>query len=231
MESAVGTQATGADKIMSLPDDITDAKLRLDEGTAGWSGAMSAANPTLDPKVNSLEAVAYHEAGHALIYYLLGYRLKRVTIEPHGPELGSTEVCPRFGRRIEVEGYQEDYGMDVLALAIVSGPLAESRLTGQVLARLGDTEALRWLLQKFSPWVEVRQAYKNFCLKQARRSLGRYWPCVTALAGALLEKRTLIGCSSAQRDKRRNRRNARSISPWSARLRICVEMGRSANRA
>ena len=40
--------------------------------------------------------------------------------------------------------------------------------------------------------VEVRQAYKNYCIKQARRILGWYWPCVTALAGALLEKRTLI---------------------------------------
>ncbi len=56
------------------------------------------------------ERIAYHEAGHALIAWLLPTAdpLKRITIIPHGRALGATEQIPNEDRHNYTENYLQD---------------------------------------------------------------------------------------------------------------------------
>jgi cell division protease FtsH len=59
---------------------------------------------------------AYHEAGHALVAYLLPHTdpIRRVTITPHGRSLGVTEFLPIDDRR----SYRRDYLLARLAVGL-----------------------------------------------------------------------------------------------------------------
>lgn len=76
-----------------------------------------------------IELIAYHEAGHALVAYLLGGRVRQVTIEPDhddGPRRGGdTQVIWRRTRADEVEFAKKSVQVHL------AGPVAEMIYSGE----------------------------------------------------------------------------------------------------
>jgi cell division protease FtsH len=72
--------------------------------------------------------VAYHEAGHALVAYLLPQAdpIHKVTIVPHGSSLGVTQLLPEDDRH----NYTESFLMDTLAVQL-GGRAAENLVFGE----------------------------------------------------------------------------------------------------
>jgi cell division protease FtsH len=73
-------------------------------------------------------AVAYHEAGHAVVRYALGGQVERVTIVPHGAALGVTFTAPNERTRFTRESLTTELAV------LMGGRAAEELFTGTVSA-------------------------------------------------------------------------------------------------
>jgi len=143
-------------------------------------------------------AVAYHEAGHAVMRLHLGRRLVRVTIKPKGDSLGHM-LQPKT--KIDIQWFGEDWRTrrwaETEIMVSMAGPEAEKRLTGRrnnagavsdgenvanvAMKAEGDGE----LATAFIRWLELKVAA---CLASPA-----VWVQVEAVAAALLERETLSG--------------------------------------
>jgi hypothetical protein len=99
-----------------------------------------------------LKAIAYHEAGHAVIGHLFKLPFKLVTIEPKGPETGFVEFrdgeCkevigdPGYGGRVEFE--TEETIISIMAMdadSLDANPEAISYVRGAVLSAMAGSIA------------------------------------------------------------------------------------------
>lgn len=140
-----------------------------------------------------LTALAYHEAGHAVVAVRLNHRLGRVTIRPDrdGPVLG----------RARVEALDRRWGTD--PTIVLAGYCAEKR----------HAPSTHWLGGSQDDIGEADRALDRLCgpttddNRDAKADLWRAWErgaleivkdpdvwrAIEALAAALLEKKTLSG--------------------------------------
>lgn len=123
---------------------------------------------------DDLKIVAFHEAGHAAMAFILGDHVDVVTIMPDGSSKGHTVTRP-------------DTAMTKLLIA-ASGRVAEEIAFGQSSkGRDGDHEKV-FVAQGLIPWDEIRGV--------ARWLLSLHWYCVEDLAEALVAKKTLTGAEA-----------------------------------
>ena len=127
------------------------------------------------------EAIAYHEAGHAVISMKLGYRCLYVTIVPDGSRLG--HVCcedPLVG------GHDDriEHALKVL----IAARLAEGRHVGS--ATWGDADdrvkATNLALLTTDRDCERAEALINEMIRETRKLIKEHWPEIEALAQRLL---------------------------------------------
>jgi hypothetical protein len=111
------------------------------------------------------EIVAHHEAGHAVIAFMLGVPVECVTIEPFEGRSGIT--------------WHHKTSPENEILITMAGPFAESKFTGR-LFWAGDDEARITLLQPNLP--EPREHYEVKAAALVREN----WDDIEAIAFELL---------------------------------------------
>jgi hypothetical protein len=130
---------------------------------------------------SSIDAVAYHEAGHAVISMKLGYRCLYVTIVPDGDRMG--HVCcedPLVG------GHNDkiEHALKIL----IAASLAESKQIGS--RTWGDADdrvkAAHLALLATNRDNERAEALINVMIGEARKLVEKYWPDIEKLAQRLL---------------------------------------------
>ena len=147
------------------------------------------------------KSVAYHEAAHAVAYFEMGRRIRKVTIVPSGdyqgccfgysskiPRLDTTEITPRLRERVEWE----------IILYFV-GSLAEKRFLGKHptgWTKISDTHVAIDLALYLTGSEKELNAYLNWLYVRAEGfvyTCDWRWNAIQAIAQALLEKKTLTG--------------------------------------
>ena len=129
------------------------------------------------------EAIAYHEARHAVISMKLGYRCLYVTIIPDGDRLG--HVCCKDPL---VGGHDDKikYALTVL----IAASLAESKHIG--FRTWGDADdrvrATKLALLGTDGDTKHAEALINKMIGEARKLVEQHWPDIEALAERLLIK-------------------------------------------
>jgi hypothetical protein len=166
-----------------------------------------------------LEMRAYHEAGHALVAILEGFRVKRVTISRRGRLGGVCEYGLLVPRRASRRALRRI--VDATAAVAVAGSAAQDR---EALARglvaldprsgapfplfgAGAEDDAR-IATRFARRLHPRAAARRAFLGRVRTRVEvvledpTAWAAVRRLAGALLRERTLSG-DEARRTARR----------------------------
>jgi len=148
------------------------------------------------------QRTAYHEAGHAVLDWRLGTRLRRATIIANPGDQTLGHVLPvKIDRRFDPslhDQYTVRRRLEPRIVAMMAGVIAERRFTGRrrnwagaesdlheaqglALHCLGGntgkafTKYFAWLFEESREWVEAE------------------WPRIEAVAPALLERETLNG--------------------------------------
>jgi len=131
--------------------------------------------------LSSREAVAYHEAGHAVISMNLGYRCLYVTIVPDGDRLG--HVCCED----PMVGGHDDMIKHALKV-LIAASLAESKHIGSHTWVDADDSVKAANLALLATGGDTQQAEAliNEMIGEARKLVKRHWSDVEKLAEQLL---------------------------------------------
>jgi len=145
--------------------------------------------------MTEFERVAYHEAGHAVVYCQLGVPFKEVSIVASDHSLGHVKGAEFPGLRLMTRSWNEKCIMCVLA-----GPVMDEML-GQHLERSSsDFEQANMMAMNVTDGErEVRDLIRR--LHESTKAMiaePGNWAAIEALAHVLLEKRTV----SARRARR-----------------------------
>jgi hypothetical protein len=135
--------------------------------------------------------LAYHEAGHAVMAYVVGATIEYVTIES-----AETEVTgPAFGHTKLLD--LDQMPVEAFVMVALAGSLAEAREMGDAgsWARLEERRRATKVI-----WIATLQGKRKGAPaitpdEEAASSakLEEYWPAVVAVASALLKTPTLMG--------------------------------------
>ena len=129
------------------------------------------------------EAIAYHEAGHAVISMKLGYKCLYVTIIPDGDRLG--HVCCED----PLVGGHDDKIKHALKV-LIAASVAESKHIGS--RTWGDADdsvkATNLALSATDRDTERAEALLNKMIREARKLVEQHWQDIEALAKRLLIK-------------------------------------------
>jgi hypothetical protein len=156
----------------------------------------------------SVEAIAFHEAGHAVMSFAVNRAVRHVSIIPDGnirgfvattKGLATAQGGPSsFEPDARLDGKSEGW-IDREVMVIAAGPVAERRFLGQSQAKFaveGDYRQLMWYAEnRHRPGYGVRERYVSYmvALVEQRMSNVKVWVQVEALAKALLERRGIAG--------------------------------------
>lgn len=150
--------------------------------------------------ISLLRNTAYHEAGHAVVAWVIEPRVsfKQVSIVPGEGSLGHM-LHTRLPRRI-VD--QIEYGLSPMgrlhleSYAIVSfaGRIAESKHR-ECPVRWGHHgdygDVADYILRVCGDDRDLQKAWSSWMHLQAKATVNQYWPEIQSVAAALLEKKTL----------------------------------------
>ena len=141
------------------------------------------ASSEADRATAAREAIAYHEAGHAVISMKLGYRCLYVTIIPDGGRLG--HVCcedPLIGGH--------DNKIEHALKVLMAANLAEGRhVRSQTWDNADDrVKATNLALLATDRDTERAEALINQMIGETRELVEQHWPDIEALAQRLLVK-------------------------------------------
>ena len=147
------------------------------------------------PDLDSDEATAYHEAGHAIVALVLGRPIERVTIQGNALRLGQVQMSNRRGTPIKDE-------VEVQALILLAGVVSEARRTGVYNWRGAqqDMQGVRRLARFRASSEKQEERLQQRWLDKAEYLLDDEptWQAVTEVARVLLEKKSLSGRAVAQ---------------------------------
>jgi hypothetical protein len=144
----------------------------------------------------TLEATAYHEAGHAVVSFGVGRGVRRVTIIPDGDSLGhiTNHGLPAFHPDYKTDGATRRR-VEQCVMISLAGAIAEARFKGH-RRRLGDGADLAQVFDLASYMVgetEELNAYVRWLWLRTRNLLEVHWPVVEHFAAELLARRHLTG--------------------------------------
>ncbi len=149
---------------------------------------------------------AYHEAGHAVVWHVVGGLVEEVSIAssragykgycrfgfllPRGEDHPSPDEWLQRGR-IDPRTVTAYYaGMLAMAYYCASYGGEDEYLEG---SERDDLEKIHSLLLRLSSEAQERSAIQEACWKEAQQILSDYWSAVQAPAAKLLKQRTLDG--------------------------------------
>lgn len=152
----------------------------------------------------SLEAVAYHEAGHATARFSLGLGFDRVTIRPGDDFLGA--VTPR---RVQTIWAADRETLDTprkrelvqdWVVSLLAGGRAEARYRGIDISRVDadgstadDLRAAWRLVNELESSIDVQEPLLNYLGARAADIVDAHWYLINVLAAELLVHTVLSG--------------------------------------
>ncbi len=144
-------------------------------------------------------STAYHEAGHAVMGFMLGIRIRNVSIVPDESTFGRVEhSSPLKSINLEVVD-KADYSrfrMEKNAIMAFAGALAEKKFNPHGFRKvwsITDWEIASSLIERYSISPEEHNAYVKLLQIRAKALVEVYWPDIEDLASLLLEKEKLSG--------------------------------------
>jgi hypothetical protein len=175
---------------------------------------LDASSPGLSAHSGRRESTCYHEAGHAVAGWALGFPIKSVMImtgeqmRAGGPEglvdygvgwgtraarMKSASDLPLFERRIISKSFREEH--ERFLVANLAGIMAESRFTGIDLASChrdggqDDAKNFEAILRGWFSGTERQKAATSIAIERTRGLLRMEttWQAISAVAGALLK--------------------------------------------
>ena len=143
-----------------------------------------------NPRRPRRRSTAFHEAGHAVMSWLLGVRFRAVTTKPDGESLGNVTMRTRM--RTE----PSDQSLERQAQIELAGAIAQKLCTGRMTTRWGsshDDQNAVTLAMKRCGSGESATAWLRWLSIRVRDCLStpRNLSAVKAVAEALLERETL----------------------------------------
>lgn len=150
----------------------------------------------------ALDAVAFHEAAHAVVAFVLGIELKSATIVPAADRARKVRHrSPLRGIKIEIDGSDHARAWAQPAIMIcLAGPIAHGRRRPQSRRESygrGDVETAFDLAVQVCGSGEIATAILQSLLLETVTLVERHWKDIEAIAAALLEKATLTGSEIA----------------------------------
>ncbi|MFB3901922.1 MAG: hypothetical protein ACE15E_00575 [Acidobacteriota bacterium] len=146
-----------------------------------------------------LQSIAYHEAGHAVMAWWHGLAIRKATIVPHKDYLGSVTHFKKLlpTDETDLRPSQRDL-LERRIMVLLSGPEAERKFRGHYSHKGSGHDrhyAFDHLASLTGPSEDELNTYMKLLWLRTRRILdfAPVWACVTAVANALLEKRSLTG--------------------------------------
>jgi hypothetical protein len=122
------------------------------------------------------DAIAYHEAGHAVIGHAHGLRFSRIY-------LGDASGQVVFDHQWSEEAVLRDAELlDHYALMLLAATSAEWRRTGTVVGATGDVATLAWLLRRAADRGTVPRPDR---WRRADAETARHWPAIAVVADEL----------------------------------------------
>ncbi len=145
-----------------------------------------------------LEAVAYHEAGHAVMYVLYGIRFNYVTIEPDDKYLGRVhgQLKPWYRPDIDNSHYVNHH-TEAQIIGFLAGPIAEGMFTDEdpvemnVIVDGSDTDRATELALRMKGDGDAASEYLDELYKHAEEVVDTYWNLIEAVAKALPQRNYL----------------------------------------
>jgi hypothetical protein len=169
---------------------------------------------TMARKTNDA-AVAYHEAGHAVVARMLGHDVYSVSITSKRDSLGRTSWRNPINRRVrqmiehgsEVDIDRVRHRIDHAVIVPMAGALAQKRHNprsnwryggsgaqrGGLLLKGSDDQLALALLCRIHEVETVRDAYHRYLAARAQALVDQHWPRIERLAKALLQHNTIDG--------------------------------------
>jgi hypothetical protein len=163
-------------------------------------GPASLAAPPFQPmtkrSTSQVEATAYHEAGHAVIAYVLGYRPQSVTIVPTVHTAGHIiHTNPLHGFQLDIDGSDEArLRLESLITICFAGPIAQKRYNPRSWRRAHgrwDYEKIAELALQVCGSDEQALAFTRWREIVASDMVRAHWPRIQLVAGRLLEHESL----------------------------------------
>jgi len=148
----------------------------------------------------ALKATAYHEAGHAVSAWVLGFEVKSVSAIPTGDALGTTRIVnPLHGVDLEWSGSPEEQRLaENFALHCLAGPIAQQKYDPQSLRVFHDlsdrTETLK-VLGYFTASNAEQRLYYRLMEIRARQfvRVPHHWLVIKEIAEKVFRRRRLSG--------------------------------------
>ena len=156
--------------------------------------------------------LTYHEAGHAVVAHMLGYKVLRVSIAPKAGSYGHVSWRDPINRRVVrmfESGSEADldsvrHRIDHAIIVRMAGALAQKRhnprsgwryggsgaAPGEFLLKGSDDQQALELASRVHEGEKVRAAYMRYLEARAEALVKRYWSRIEQLAITLLERET-----------------------------------------
>ena len=146
-----------------------------------------------------LENTAYHEAGHALVHFVLGIvEVVYVTIKPEGGNLGEVKIMENNSnmKRLKSVDFYFDRSNDELAenyvITLLAGPVAERKYSNAASTLDGsDLETTLTILDQISGSSEGIERRIEALTARAEDMIEQNWGRIEALAAEFLKHETL----------------------------------------
>jgi hypothetical protein len=152
--------------------------------------------------VDRLTAVAYHEAGHAVLAYANGFGCQSVSIVPDSTSAGRFDARPleqavRFDHEVD---RQTERLARMVGVVFLAGFAAELRLTGIENWNGADDDRRRTFdlcMNLRGPEREVSELFEEL-LEQANAAVRthRKWAAIRRIATELVERRNVSGADA-----------------------------------
>ena len=145
---------------------------------------------------SQIEATAYHEAGHAVIAYLLGYKPQSATIVPTVDAAGPLiHANPLYGFQLDIDGSDEARLHVESAITICfAGPIAQKRYSPRSWRRVHgqwDHDAIAELGLRVCGSDEQAAAFIRWREIVTLDLVKANWLRIQQVAGQLLERERL----------------------------------------